>query len=418
MKRFTLLICLSLAACEEARLRTIPPEPIETNVRREVSRDVCFKTPKAEGIKQLDVLFLMDTTGSMTFAIKNLQDNVRTMLEELKLQVADVRFAVARFDDYRPICALAQGTDDPSDTTYTLLAPLTSDGDVLQTAVAGLTRPDGAPMGNGADGLACGYEALYQAATGVGLDTNKDGVYFGVDALYDVAPMPAGWRGEAKKVIVMITDASFVEIEKQRSGRGGTNDTWVQDTRAIQDKLQQGGAATKQQALDALNMNNIKLVGIAVGTQRSESFPDLRTVAEATGTFTFTGFSPLGTDYTQLGAISPGGPLVFRTDAAGNPYASGKATMAKTMVDSLADIVNATDVKLTLDVTGESKRTEEQVQLVIEPQLAEGVPPETEVCFTVRAEWPSARKAALPSITAKVETNGKEFGDKAVTLAE
>src|SRR5688572_18648093 len=92
----TFFLVVGFCGCEEARLRAIPPPPIETNIRREVTRQVCFKTPKADGIKQLDALFLMDTTGSMTQAIENLQENVRTILEALKLQVADVRFAVSR----------------------------------------------------------------------------------------------------------------------------------------------------------------------------------------------------------------------------------------------------------------------------------------------------------------------------------
>lgn len=416
MKRFWLLILVcaldALSACDDARLRTIPPEPIETNVRREETREVCYTTPKAEGLKQLDAMFLMDTTGSMTEAIENLQDNVRTMLETLKLKVADVRFAVARFDDYRPICALASGNPDPTDTTYTLLTPLTSDANALDAAVGLLTRSDGTPAGNGADGLACGYEALYQAVTGVGLDVNKNGVYDGQDALTDVAPMPAGWRPSAKKVIIIITDAAFAELDKARSGRNG-DDAWVTSSTQISQDLLAGGGVTKDQATKALSDAGIKLVGMSVGTARSESFPDLRALAEATGTFTFTGFSPIENDYTQIGAISPGGPLVFRTDAAGNPFGSGSAaSMAQTIVDSLADIVNATDVTLSLDVQNESKRPEEKVELTIEPQpLQQGVPPETKVCYTVRAEWPSGRKAPMPDITATVDSNGKRFGD-------
>jgi hypothetical protein len=408
------LACLVLFACSEERLRSVPPEPIETNVRREASREVCFKTPKAAGIKKLDALFLIDTTGSMTAAIANLQDNVRSILEQLKLQVADVRFAVARFDDYRAVCALASQSADPPDTTYTLLTPLTGDGDVLQAAVAGLVKADGTPAGAGADGLACGYEALYQAATGLGLDVNKNGVYDGDDALNDIVPAPAGWRADAKKVIVMITDASFAEIDQERTGRGTE---WRDAVAQIQSELRAGGAVTKAEALAALNTAQIKIVGISVGTARSASFSDLRSAAEATGTFTFTGFAPGGDgDYTNIGAIAPGGPLVFRTDEAGNPYTSVSVSMAKTMVDSLADIVNATRVSLTLDVVGESKRVEEQVVLTIDAPLAEGVPPETDVCFTVRAEWPSERKAPLPTVNAKVETNGDAFAEQVVPL--
>lgn len=415
MRRLAVLL-VALAACEEARLNTIPPEKIVTNIRREVQREICFTTPKAEGIKQLDVLFLMDTTGSMTLAIENLQDNVSAMLDALKLQVADVRFAVARFDDYRPVCALASGNPNPTDTTYTLLSPLTDDAVALELAVADLTRANGTPAGNGADGLACGYEALYQAVTGVGLDVNKNGTYDGADALTDIPPQPAGWRPTAKKVIVIITDASFAELDKARSGRG-TSDTWVADTTAIAAELRAGGGVLKDEVYAALNKAEIKLVGIAVGTAHSESYPDLRNLADATGTFTFQGYTTIDGDYTQLGSISPGGPLVFRTDAAGNPYSNGTQTMAKTMVESLADIVNATDVTLALDVTNESKRPEEQVTLSIEPDPKQtGVPPETEVCYTVRAEWPSGRKAPLPEIKATVETNGKPFGDRPVTL--
>jgi hypothetical protein len=59
---------------------------------------------------------------------------------------------------------------------------------------------------------------------------------------------------------------------------------------------------------------------------------------------------------------------------------------------------------------------EEQVVLTIDAPLAEGVPPETDVCFTVRAEWPSERKAPLPTVNAKVETNGDAFAEQVVPL--
>jgi hypothetical protein len=413
MKRRAVFLCL-LAACVDARLKTIPPAPLDTNVRHEIARDVCVTTPKAVGIKQLDAMFLMDTTGSMTEAIVNLQDNVRMMLESLKLQVADVRFAVARFDDYRAICALASGDPNPTDTTFTLLTPLTNDGDVLQMAVAKLTRADGRPAGNGADGLACGYEALYQAATGAGLDVNKNGVYDGDDALMDIAPMPAGWRMGSKKVIVMMTDAAFAELEKPRT-RGDA--TWIKNTTQISQQLLMGGGATKDQTIAALNAAAIKVVGVSVGTAFTASFGDLQNLATATGTFTFSGFSPIPGDFTQLGSISPGGPLVFRTDSAGNPY--GSASMAKTIVESLSDIVNATDVKITLTVTNESKRTEEQVQLTIDPADTQtDVPPETDVCFTVHANWPSDRKAPLPNVHATVDSAGTPFADQPVSLAD
>lgn len=138
----------------------------------------------------LDVFFLMDTTVSMDGAISGLLTGIHEITAELARSKIDVQFGVGEYKDY-PI----PGWGDPvqGDFPYRLNRAI---GPADQSLVDAIERMEASGGGRG-HYPESQLTALYQAATGEG----EPGF---------VAPgQQAGFRSEALKVIVHITDASF-----------------------------------------------------------------------------------------------------------------------------------------------------------------------------------------------------------------
>lgn len=119
-------------------------------------------------IERLDVVVSMEATGAMGGPIAELQASlVATVIPGLQAAVADTWIGVAAFMDY-PIAPFGTaGCDQP----FVLLQAVTSSVPAAQAAALGLT--DGAfggPIGCGGDAPASHLEALWQLATGDGLD--------------------------------------------------------------------------------------------------------------------------------------------------------------------------------------------------------------------------------------------------------
>jgi hypothetical protein len=147
-------------------------------------------------IDRLDVLVNMDATGSMGGPIAELQATLaRSVIPSLRRTTADAWFGVAAFMDF-PIDPFGvAGCDQP----FVLLQALGPSADAAQAAALGLTDgPFGGPVGCGNDAPASHVEALWQIATGEGLD--GPGPTF-------VAPSDAGFRAGALPIVASITAA-------------------------------------------------------------------------------------------------------------------------------------------------------------------------------------------------------------------
>ena len=143
-------------------------------------------------IGALDVFFSVDTTGSFSGEINNLQSTVRSrIVPALRDRVADVRLGVGRFEDFP-----GDPYGAPDDRPFRLLTEITaSDADVSR-AVASLDQP----LGNGGDVEEASAEALYQIATGAG--------YPGLVPAYRGAGIGGvGFREDALRAVVHVTDA-------------------------------------------------------------------------------------------------------------------------------------------------------------------------------------------------------------------
>ncbi len=218
-----------------------------------------------------DVLFLMDTTGSMSGEIAQIQARLAdTIIPGLDREVADVRFSVARFDDF------ASGSYGGSaDVPFQMVQTNTSSVSATQAAVNTL-RASG-----GSDGPESQVEALYQSATGAGIAP-------WVGARSGCAAAEVGYpcfRAGATPIILLFTDAAF------HNGPGGSNSY----------SGVSGPPHTYAQTVSALNAIGAKVLGLMSG---AAARTNLESIARDTGALAADG-SPIvfdiGTDGRSLG---------------------------------------------------------------------------------------------------------------------
>lgn len=178
-------------------------------------------------IGRADVVFVLDSTGSMGPTLSTLADQFSTVVEEVSALIPDTAFGVATFQDYN-YPGLGGGTDKP----FKLYQQVTSSLSGVQASLNGL-----AP-GGGGDLAEAAMEALSQTATGRGFDQDCDDVY---DNLTDVQPFIAsandafagksgeayrpedvstgkrggfGFRPYALPIIVWTTDTNFRDPDR------------------------------------------------------------------------------------------------------------------------------------------------------------------------------------------------------------
>lgn len=249
-------------------------------------------------LQKADVLFLVDTTGSMSGTIDGLQTSLSSLVASIRAEIADTAFGVARFDDF-PIgtygSAMCRGE---SDLPFTLEQRVTTvDADVT----AGVTALD-TPLHCGGDAAESQIEAFYQAATGEGFRSPTGAVWTApFDAMAGFDPDRghgtvggAGFRSDALPIIIMATDQTF---HRRWSDVTPTADrmTWCGATMASGCEpyaMSDFGAArdqrptARQAALTALNGIAAKVFGLAVGDTGSTDWRvELSSFAVGTGAY-------------------------------------------------------------------------------------------------------------------------------------
>lgn len=123
-----------------------------------------------------DVVFVMDSTCSMSAAAVEIQDHFDDIVDGLAETMPDAAYGFATFDDY---AYGSYGSASGGDLPFILRAQVTTDTDVIQDAL------DDFEIHSGSDAPEAAHEALYQALTGDGYDMGCDGDY---DDSYDVLP--------------------------------------------------------------------------------------------------------------------------------------------------------------------------------------------------------------------------------------
>ncbi|MBC7172927.1 MAG: VWA domain-containing protein, partial [Polyangiaceae bacterium] len=226
----------------------------------------CFEVPLDGGpvnvdleveaeVGRADVVFLVDTTGSMNDEISVIRARLRDrIVPAIRSAIPDSELAVATFADF-PVRPYGNAGED---TPFRLMTPRTSDVTLAQAAV------DAIRLGNGIDPPESQVEALYQLATGEGLSPY-------------VSPSlgcPAGGlgyaclRSDALPVILLFTDAEM------HNGPGGAN--------PYEPSILGVSPHTFAEAISALDALGAKVIGFDSGDGAGR--PHLRAVALGTGT--------------------------------------------------------------------------------------------------------------------------------------
>jgi hypothetical protein len=306
------------------------------------------------GVKSMDVFVSMDTTGSMTGPIVNLQKTLSdTVIPEIKKTVPDTQFGIGGFDDF-PVSPFGDpNCGGKTDQPFTLVQEITDVVADAQSAVATLT-----PVGCGADLAESNIEALYQIATGEGLtgpaSTSVPSNASGIGGV--------GFRDGSMPVVVTITDA----LSQDPGGKLCTGEASYGANASVK-----AVAHTRAQALDALNAICARVVTVAVGTDDDtcSAYSDGLDFAAKTGTSIppeawnlAAGGRPTGCAADQCctgldGAGEPKAadgmcPLVYRADPDGTGVGAGM-TDAVSLVASYSpfDVTSALQGEVT-DVDG------------------------------------------------------------------
>jgi hypothetical protein len=154
------------------------------------SRAVDFRLSLPPSPTPLDVYFVLDTTNSMSSAIKGLASGIHGISQELASANVDARFGLAEFKDY-PIAGYGDPTE--GDVPYRQKRDLGAADAELVAALESLEATGGGRAHIPESQLT----ALYQSATGEG------------EPGFVEPGQEASFRGDALKVLINITDAPF-----------------------------------------------------------------------------------------------------------------------------------------------------------------------------------------------------------------
>jgi hypothetical protein len=156
-------------------------------------------------VSKLDLVFNIDTTGSMSGTITNVKNNISSMITSIRSMVTDSGFGVTAFDDF-PI----NNNGGSNDLPFELLGAISTNNSTVTTNVSKIPGASG-----GADTPESGAESLYQIVTGAGVSwvggsssthsvpkrTNIGSTWGGVDFRHDTLP-----------VVIHATDAASHDV--------------------------------------------------------------------------------------------------------------------------------------------------------------------------------------------------------------
>lgn len=262
-------------------------------------------------LRQADVYFLIDTTGSMEVAIDDVTASLSRIAAEVATEIPDVAMGVGKFEEF-PFLLFGEDSDIP----YANVLDVTTDTASALSALSGLQ------LGLGGDYPESSAEALYQTATGEGGTW-----WFWPDSPYrqhfDLAPKtcPLGRNGIERRgypcfregalpIIVHATDAQW------HNGIGARYDSIEPFPHELYD------------AAHAFNDIGARYVGVSIGTLGEA---DARLMASQTGSVDSRGGELVYTTYDghisdsiiegikTLAEFTPQDVTTVRQNVSGNP---------------------------------------------------------------------------------------------------
>jgi hypothetical protein len=240
-------------------------------------------------IRQADLYFLVDTTGSMQGAIDSLKAGLSTpmtgLIDRVKMQIPDMQIGVGNFRDYT-----VSPYGDAGDYAYQHNQDITDDPTLAQAAVNTLAAA------GGGDGAESDIPALFATITGMGLPgASGAAMPRAMPCEMDRWGYPC-FRMGSVPIIAVVTDVFM------HNGPPGTMGEVYADATIG------GHAPTFDETMMALMGASAKVMGISViggflpGTS-GQGEADLRAVATQTGAIDATG-NPLVSSWMMGTAIS------------------------------------------------------------------------------------------------------------------
>ncbi len=186
----------------------VPAEELDANCRTEITFSADGSDPPETmlvefptALREVDVLFNTDTTGSMSGTLNTLRS---TLASDIVPGVADVipsaAFGASTFEDY----PLGSFGSPPRDYPFELYQRITTQVGLVQAALSAIS------LGAGNDIAESGIESLYQIATGSGTRWPRTGSSAGPDP-----GSRNGWIG----VIDIAADVDYYRFEASPSQR-------------------------------------------------------------------------------------------------------------------------------------------------------------------------------------------------------
>ena len=137
-------------------------------------------------ILQADVMFVLDTTCSMTPVLQDVAQNFSSVVSTIA--IPNLAFGVAEFDDY---AWTGLGSELAGDKPFLLNQQVTTNVALVQNALSGLTIKDGM------DYPESSIEAIYQAAAGRGFDQDCNNQYNSGTDVRPFIPVASGPNADA-----------------------------------------------------------------------------------------------------------------------------------------------------------------------------------------------------------------------------
>jgi hypothetical protein len=247
-------------------IETDPPDlgdtrltPAKRKVKLDVgeSKTVPYKLKVPRTLTPLDVLFLVDTSSSMTQVIREAAEALGTIYNGLAASGAAVQFGLVEFRSYPTDVPPRSDTDN---YVYRRVLNIGAGATEMTEAIRGLTAEGGGQYD-------AQLEALWQTATGSGKDVWPTG-----PSSRDV---PAGqqvdFRLKALRVVIHVGDEPF--------GREGAQRDQDNNVTRPENELAKPDIPEFDAVAQALRSNNIKQLGLSLYPDATE---DLREMAAAT----------------------------------------------------------------------------------------------------------------------------------------
>ncbi|MEC9389439.1 MAG: hypothetical protein VX944_05135 [Myxococcota bacterium] len=286
----------------------------------EFGEEVEVEFPLEVEVQEVDVAFLIDTTGSMGSTATAMAAEFSSIVSELEASsVEDGQYAYATYDDY---AYGSFGYSSSGDIPFKLQHQVSDDIESVQAALSSFD------LHYGGDSPESGMEGLYQTLAGVGYDQNCDGAF---DSATDVLPFLASatdpFGGAAGEGF-----SSEISGGGARGGVGFREDSLPVVIYATDNYLRDadtygtpGGCPLDAASGDVVSAAvdiGARLIGVAVSG--STATPQIEALAEATGSL-----------YDADGSGAVDDPLSFSWSSSSTAFRSTIVGAIEGMLDSV-----------------------------------------------------------------------------------